>query len=281
MKGLRELRPLFGKLHGARPPRWIKLSAETVMLHQAPQPGYTLGLAFSGGGFRGLAHIGVLHALVRHGLKPDFVAGTSAGSLIGALCAAGKNADEVKSVANQVFWPALLRSEGLKNFCRKYLPRTFEELVLPLRVAVTALPSWKTVVVDSGELAPALAASCATPYLLHRVRIGTTVYTDGGWACVLPAAICRPHCRRVIGSDVWFRAALARRVGLGVNGVGAARIYSKHYVEALRQCDLAIQPRIPLSGMLPNRSGIDCLIRSGELAAEESLRSSADLRPAH
>jgi NTE family protein len=251
------------------------------MLHHAPQPGCTLGIAFSGGGFRGLAHIGVLRALARHGLQPDFVAGTSAGSLIGALCAAGKSADEAELVAKNIFWPALLRSEGLKGFCRKYLPRTFEELALPFRVAVTALPSWKTVVVDSGELAPALAASCATPYLLHRVRIGTKVYTDGGWACVLPAAICRPHCRTVIGSDVWLRSAVARRVGFSVNGTGAARIYSKHYVEALRHCDLAIQPRIPLSGMVPNRAGIDCLIKSGELAAEESLCASPNLRSAH
>ncbi len=246
----------------------------------AVRPGYAIGLALSGGGFRGLAHIGVLRALARQGLKPDFVAGTSAGSLIGALYASGRSADEVESVAKEVFWPALLRSEGLKSFCRKYLPRTFAELALPFRVAVTALPSWKTVVVDSGELAPALAASCATPYLLHRVRIGTTTYTDGGWACVLPAPICRPHCRTVIASDVWLRAAVARRVGFSVNGTGAARIYSKHYVEALRQCDVTIQPRIPWLCMVPNSFGIDCLIRSGELATEESLRVSPDLRVA-
>jgi NTE family protein len=251
------------------------------MVNPAAQRVHALGLAFSGGGFRGLAHIGVLRALARHGLKPDFVASTSAGSLIGALCAAGRSADEVELIAKKVFWPALLRSEGLKGFCRKYLPRTFEDLELPFRVAVTALPSWKTVVVDSGELAPALAASCATPYLLHRVRIGTNVYTDGGWACVLPAAICRPHCRTVIGSDVWLRSAIARRAGFSVTSARAARIYSKHYVEALRQCDLAIQPRIPLSGMVPNHSGIDSLIKSGELAAEVSLRASPHVRPAH
>jgi NTE family protein len=64
---------------------------------------YSLGLALSGGGFRGLAHIGVLRTLERHGLKPDFIAGTSAGSLIGALCAAGTSADDIEAIALGVF----------------------------------------------------------------------------------------------------------------------------------------------------------------------------------
>src|SRR5215467_12992427 len=171
---------------------------------------FSLGLALSGGGFRGLAHIGVLRALERCGLQPDFVAGTSAGSLIGALYASGKTTYEIESIALKVFWPGLLRTEGIRGFSRKYLPRTFEELAVPFRVAVTELPSWKTRVLDSGDLASALAASCATPYLLHRVRIGRETYTDGGWACVLPAEICRKSsCRIVIGSDVWFRSFLA------------------------------------------------------------------------
>lgn len=240
---------------------------------QSPQRAYKLGIALSGGGFRGVAHIGVLRALARHGLKPDFVAGTSAGSLIGALCASGRTPDEIEAVAHEVFWPALLRSRGLTDFCRKYLPKTFAELALPFRVTVTALPSWKTVILDSGELAPALAASCATPYFLHRVRIGGDSYTDGGWGCVLPAVVCRPLCRMVVGSDVWFRAAAAMRSGASVNGRWAERIYSKDYIAALRQCDLTIHSRIPLMAMIPNRGGIQRLIRSGEIAAYASLRA--------
>ncbi len=237
----------------------------------ASRNGYRLGLALSGGGLRGVAHIGVLRALARRGFQPDFVAGTSAGSLIGALYASGKDVDEIESVAHQIFWPALLRSQGVKEFCRKYLPRTFAELALPFRVAVTALPSWKTVIVDSGELAPALAASCATPYLLHRVRIGGATYTDGGWDCVLPSALCRPLCRTVIGSDVWLRSSIAKRCRISMQGRWGERVYARHYVEAFRHCDIAIQPQIPMLALVPSRSGIDRLIRSGEAAGESSL----------
>jgi NTE family protein len=242
------------------------------MLRGEDRYSYSLGLALSGGGFRGLAHVGVLRTLERYGLLPDFLAGTSAGSLIGALYASGKATDEIESIACKVFWPGLLRSQGIRKFCGKYLPRTFEELALPLRVAVTELPAWQTRVLASGDLASALAASCATPYLLHRVRIGKTTYTDGGWACVLPSTICRrDSCRIVIGSDVWFRSFVAMKSGVSTNGRLARRVYSRQYLEAFRQCDVVIQPRISLFSMIPDTASIRSMIHSGEKAARAKL----------
>jgi NTE family protein len=233
---------------------------------------YSLGLAFSGGGFRGLAHIGVLRTLERYGLPPDFIAGTSAGSLMGALCAAGRSADEIEAIALKIFWPGLLRSQGIRGFCRKYLPSTFEELALPLHVAVTELPSWKTHVFSSGDLASALAASCATPYLFHRVRIDDVRYTDGGFGCVLPSAICRANlCRIVIGSDVWFRSAMAAMSGIRANSKHARPLYSRQYVEAFQQCDALVQPHIPFYAFIPNHVSIRALIHSGERAARKTL----------
>jgi NTE family protein len=233
---------------------------------------FSLGLALSGGGFRGLAHIGVLRVLEQYGLLPDFVAGTSAGSLIGALYASGRNTNQIESVACKVFWPGLLRSQGIRQFCARHLPRTFEELALPLQVAVTELPSWKTRVLNSGDLASALAASCATPYFLHQVRIGRTSYTDGGWGCVLPAGICRQNrCRVVIGSDVWFRSALAMNSGMSPSSKLARPVYSRQYLDAYRQCDVVIQPHISMMSLIPNCASIHRMVRSGVRAARMSL----------
>jgi NTE family protein len=233
---------------------------------------YALGLALSGGGFRGLAHIGVLRTLERYGLQPDFIAGTSSGSLVGALYASGKTATQIESLANQVFWPGLLRSQGIRKLCSKYLPRTFEELALPFRVAVTELPSWKTHVFASGDLASALAASCATPYLIHRVHIDGVSYTDGGWGSVLPSTICRTSsCRIVIGSDVWLRSAMAAKSGVSTDGKLARQLYSRQYVEAFRQCDTVVQPHIPFFAFIPNHASIRALIQSGERAASKAL----------
>src|SRR5215469_9221168 len=233
---------------------------------------FSLGLALSGGGFRGLAHIGVLRALENYGLQPDFDAGTSAGSLIGALYASGKDSYEIESVALKIFWPGLLRSDGIREFTRKYLPRTFAELTLPLHVAVTELPSWKTRILDSGDLGSALAASCATPYLLHRVRIDGMTLTDGGWGCVLPSVICREHsCRTVIGSDVWFRSFLAKESGVNPSGRLARQAYSRQYLEAYHHCDVVVQPHISVASMIPNHASIYRMVRDGERAAKSAL----------
>ncbi len=237
-----------------------------------PATGYSLGVALSGGGFRGMAHIGVLRALERHALKPDFIAGTSAGSLIGALYASGKSAANIEALASKIFWPKLLGSRELADFCHDNLPRTFAELAIPLSVVVTALPSRATVILDSGELAPAIAASCAMPWLLRRVKIGDRMYTDGGWGCVLPAVVCRDRgCKKVISSDVWWRASVARKSGISTNGRFADQIYSRQYMEAVRKSDLVIHPPIPAAGMVPGPGGMRILIRSGEAEAEKAL----------
>jgi NTE family protein len=222
-----------------------------------------------------MAHIGVLRALEQHAMKPDFIAGTSAGSLVGALHASGKSATDIELLASKIFWPKLLGSRELADFCRDNLPRTFAELAIKLCVVVTALPSRQTVVFDSGELVPAITASCAMPWLFRRVKIGDSMYTDGGWACVLPAKVCRERgCQTVISSDVWWRASVARRSGFSTNGRFADQIYSRQYMDAVRKSDLVIHPQISAAGMLPGRRGMRSLILSGELAANEALRHS-------
>ena len=233
---------------------------------------YGLGVALSGGGFRGMAHIGVLRALERRGLKLDFIAGTSAGSLVGALYASGKSTDEIEALAAHIFWPKLLRSHGLANFCRDYLPGTFAELSIPLSVVATAVPSGKPAVFDSDHLGTAIAASCAMPWLFRRVKIGGRSYTDGGWGCVLPAVVCRERgCRRVISSDVWWRASVARKSGFKTSSRFAEQAYSRQYMEAVRNSDLVIHPLIPPAGIVPGLSGMRSLIRSGETAAEQAM----------
>ena len=215
-----------------------------------------------------MAHIGVLRALERRGLKPDFIAGTSAGSLVGALYASGKSSDEIEDLASRIFWPKLLGSNGLADFCRNHLPKTFSELKIPLSVVVTALPSRKPAVFDSGDLAAAISASCAMPWLFRRVKIGDRMYTDGGWGCVLPAVVCRDRgCTKVISSDVWWRASVARKSGVSMSSRFAEQIYSRQYMEAVRNSDLLIHPRIPAAGIVPGHFGMRSLIRSGETAA--------------
>jgi NTE family protein len=84
-----------------------------------------IGLALSGGGVRGLAHIGMIKVLAETGIQPFIIAGVSAGSIVGAGLAAGMDWREMAAMARSVFWPNLLHGGQLERFCAKHLPETF------------------------------------------------------------------------------------------------------------------------------------------------------------
>src|ERR1700693_1616674 len=99
------------------------------------------GLALSGGSVRGLAHIGVVKVLSEAGIRPTVITGTSAGSLIGALLAAGMEWNEIASLARKTFWPRLLDGKTLERFCAEHLPATFADLKLPFAAITTEVPA--------------------------------------------------------------------------------------------------------------------------------------------
>ena len=169
-----------------------------------------VGLALSGGSVRGLAHIGVYKALTEAGIRPAFVAGTSAGSIIGAAIAAGMGWKELERLARSVFWPKLLHGETLERFCERNLPRDFSDLRLPFAAIATALPYRHAVSLTTGRLASAISASCAMRVIRGRVRRDGHQFKDGGIACALPASACRRMgASFVISSDVWEAQRIA------------------------------------------------------------------------
>ena len=120
------------------------------MIEETDHRHYKLGLALSGGGAKGFAHIGAFKLLEECNLKPDIIAGTSAGALMGALFADGYSADEIKELFTgrefsefaQIQLPkaGLFDSKRFKYFLRRHLrAKTFEELSIPLIVIATDL----------------------------------------------------------------------------------------------------------------------------------------------
>jgi NTE family protein len=227
-----------------------------------------VGLALSGGSVRGIAHIGVIKALTDAGLRPAVVVGTSVGSLVGAAVAAGMEWQEILKMARDVFWPHLLNGRRLEEFCRKWLPETFEDLRLPFAAIATTVRKKQTVVLNSGKLAPAISASCAMRVIRRPVSLAGNRLEDGGTSCVLPSEICRQMgAEIVVASDVWEFSALLRGVGLGPSHVHAGRIYPRQYMRAVSNTDLLIQTDIPLIGYLPGKRSVDRLFAAGEAAA--------------
>ena len=147
----------------------------------------------SGGGIRGVAHLGVLRAFEEAGIMPSAISGTSAGALVGALLADGRTpAEAFALVKEELKRPRFARrptaaSKRIETFLRKHLQhQRFEELPIPLYVSATDLEKGGQHIFSSGELLPALMASCAIPIVFPPVRVEGIYYVDGGVSNNLP-----------------------------------------------------------------------------------------------
>ncbi len=227
---------------------------------------------------RGLAHIGVFKALSEGGIRPAFITGTSAGSLIGAMFAAGLEWSEIASLARKTFWPKLLQGKALERFCAEHLPATFGGLKIPFAAITTEYPAKQAMTITNGELVSAISASCALRGVRRTVTRDGKRLKDGGIACVLPSEACRAMgADFIVGSDVWEISSVLRGFGIDPDHPRANRAYPSHYYSAVRNTDLLILPRVPLAGYLPRPVAIERMISAGEDATRLALERLAAL----
>ncbi len=178
------------------------------------KPLYRLGVAFSGGGARGFAHVGALLAIEEAGLKPDVVAGVSAGSVVAVLYAAGVRPLEMANIfahsSFNDFAELGLGSGGIFRI-RKFMSfiqhalgdkQRFEDLDIPAYIGVTDLDNACPHVFSSGLIGPRMLASCSIPIVFAPVVIDGVHYVDGGVLRNHPAWILRDKCEKLIGINV-------------------------------------------------------------------------------
>jgi NTE family protein len=178
-------------------------------------------LALSGGATHGAAHIGILQALDREGIRPDFVAGTSAGALVGGAYCAGVPLDELSRLFLEMDWPTLLRisikkplslfdTQPMEAFIKEKIgDGNFSDLQIPFAAIACDITNGEKVVLDKGPLAPALRASAAIPGLFSPVEIGGRMLVDGGIVDNLPVEQVRlMGAKYVIACDVSKRGKL-------------------------------------------------------------------------
>lgn len=174
---------------------------------------YPLGVALSGGGSKGFAHLGVFEALDELGIKPDVIAGTSAGALAGVLYADGHSPRDIVDIfqdkefrdfaAFSIPQGGLFKSGKFHSFLKNHLrARNFEDLHIPLKVVATDIEHGVSTVFDSGPLIPVILASCAYPVVFTPVEIDGRHYVDGGVFKNFPVSVIRSDCEKVIGVNV-------------------------------------------------------------------------------
>jgi NTE family protein len=198
-----------------------------------------IGLVLSGGGARGVCHLGVIKALEEAGVTVDYISGTSAGSIIGALYSYGYTPDEILHIivstsffrSIRLSWTltGLLKLDGLRDLILKYIPEnTFDALKIPLTLAATELKKGQVKYFAQGELMGPLLGSCCVPAVFNPISIEGGLYVDGGILDNLPVKAIRDKCDVIIGSHCNFitsefdvknmRSVIERSLLMAING---------------------------------------------------------------
>jgi NTE family protein len=245
-----------------------------------------VGLALSGGVARGNSHIGVLRVLEEHHIPIDYIAGTSAGSLVAAAYAAGMTIDEITEIGHSLRWRDIGRvtlsrlgvqsNARMEEFVRARLPiKRFEDLRIPLAIVATDLKTGSAVILTEGDIPFAIRASCALPgwYVPVTDEHGRQL-VDGGLVANIPTGAVR-----ILGADIV--------IAVDVNSEGAKFIGPPHSIigvllqsimvvqrtaaiHQLHDADIVISPK---TGHIrwDEMGRVDDLIALGEQAARPTI----------
>ncbi len=213
---------------------------------------YRIGVALGGGGARGFAHLGALQAMHEVGIRPDIVAGVSAGAVVAVMYSAGLTPQQMlesfsglsfKDFA-EIGMPrgGFFSMEGFKDFIRRTTGvKRIEDLKIPTVIGATDLVGGRPVMFEQGEIGEVVAASCSIPIVFRPVTIDGVRYVDGGVLHNLPAWTIRSRCRHLFGINV--SCLPSREVHNSVIDM-AMRSYElvtkTNSVQDMRLCDLVI-----------------------------------------
>jgi NTE family protein len=218
-----------------------------------------VGIAFGGGAARGFAHLGVIKALEESGITPSFIAGTSVGSLIGGLYAAGLSWKNIWDIAEDLDWGdlvkitmphmGLVKPDSLESLVNKLTEKaTIEGLPVPFTAVAVDIIRGEKVELTSGSLAKAVRASCSIPGIFVPLELDDQLLVDGGVINNLPGDVVKKMgAEFVISIDLTglgnlpdekpenLAAVIFRSMFLLMSGTGAM---------GARASDLVITPEI-------------------------------------
>lgn len=223
-------------------------------MEATPKP-YKIGLALSGGGAKGFAHLGVFKLLEESGLKPEIISGTSAGSLMGVLFADGYSAEEIKNMfigrefsefaQLQIPKSGLFNYDRFQDFLRRHLrTKRIEDLPIPTVIVATDLDHGCSHEFRSGPIVEAVTASCCMPIVFSPVLIDGVHYVDGGLFRNFPVSTIRDECEYVIGVNVSpLIPQLYKQTLLHIAQRTYHYVFKANAIEDRELCDILIEAK--------------------------------------
>lgn len=214
----------------------------------------TVGIAFSGGAARGIAHLGVLQALQELNIPIKVISGTSSGAIVGSFFAAGFQPKEVLEIIKQLnvvrllrpafSWYGLMNLDEVEKVINKYLgDLTFEDMKTELIITATDINQGIVVYFSEGKIIKPLIAACSVPLVYQPIEYQNHVLLDGGLLNNMPVECLTDKCDFIIGSHCnpvnyeakvsTFRTILERTFQLAINN---------NVQQRFKYCDVLIEP---------------------------------------
>lgn len=245
-----------------------------------------VGLALSGGGARGMAHVGVLKVFHDHRIPVDYVAGTSSGALIGSLFSAGVNITTLLEVSTKVKWKhffkivlsksGLVSSEEIENFVVSLIgKKTFADLEIPFAAVTVDLKTGEQVIINKGEVCKAVRASCSFPWMYIPVKTEHHLLVDGVLKQNLPSRVVRS-----MGADIVIGVDVIPRIENSGSYENILEIFDRALdlfiinqdKEKNKGCDILITPvKEKITSLELDKA--ERLVQLGEEAAKKALPS--------
>ncbi|EPF70856.1 patatin-like phospholipase family protein [Acinetobacter rudis] len=244
-----------------------------------------VALVLGSGGARGYAHIGVLEALEQQGVKPDFIVGTSAGSIVGALYASGKTAEQLHQIALdlrvndvrdfKVGKQGFFDGKKVEEYINKLVDgQSLESLKIPMYVVATQLKSGEKVIFNQGNTGLAVRASVTIPSMFAPTLIAGKEYVDGGLVSPVPVNIARDlGADVVIAVDILAQPKYTETTNMwGLFNQNINIMQNTLAAEELKNADVVIQPDLREKLHIFDMKGRETTMHAGEIATQLKMK---------
>lgn len=243
-----------------------------------------IALVLGSGGARGYAHIGVIEVLEKNGIHPDFIVGTSAGSIAGSIYASGKTAQQLKEIALNmqvndvrefnIGLQGFFDGSKVENYVNEQVDqKRLEDMEIPMYVVATELKHGNKVIFNKGSTGQAVRASISIPSMFVPVNISGRDYVDGGLVSPVPVNVARDlGADIIIAVDILAQPIHTETSNLwGMFNQNINIMQNRLAAEELKNADIVIQPDLREKIHIFDVKGREMTMQAGAVATQQKL----------